>query len=748
MNWRTGVRIGLAAVGLGVAGTVYYHSRTGPPPPELPGNAPTLDPSVSLLGGTTLIIDYKDGKPSLELTAKSATSFSDGRKRFEDASVKGLGENTFTLRAGVIDTKGPAVAGERPTQYELGRRFIFEASDGMVVESEQGTYDNGTGVMTMPGAVTFKRGRISGTATGAIYERDNDTITLLDAAQANVTADAQGRGAAIASSKRMKLVRGQHSLQMDENSRISGESQNLSSHQAIIAFTDDDSAMKYLELTGAAKVEPLPGAAPGQPSMSADKLTMSFQPDGLTLQHATLTGRAVLGTTDTTGTRLIRASWIDFFTGTDGRTLTKLNARDKVVVEIPATATATARSITAATLAATGDEKRGLTSARFDGNPCFQEDPSSAGRGRGVPADPGACAAAGRSGSAGRGPAAQPDRRVGTAVTLVLALGGQLDAIQEARFQQNARFVDGDTSAHADLAIYDDAKDVLLLRPAEREPRSQSGVSTPDLTVDAVEIDLNLTSENMNARGGVKTRTVQKSGQNRAAAGSLFGGDGPVFGTADTLVYVRESGKATYTGSAKTRATLKHDQTDISAAQIEFTQDTNHLTATGQVDSSIFMSAPAKDTKGTAKPQKYTVQSESLTYDDVRRTAVYEAPLVVLTTEDGNRTEARKLTFELAKETRTLDRMRAETDVFATMPGGYEATGDLLVYRADTDTYTISGKPARVKGPGEKPGDCKLWQNITLELDRKTDTVSVPVRSTVSSEMKPIACTDSIRPKR
>jgi hypothetical protein len=138
-----------------------------------------------------------------------------------------------------------------------------------------------------------------------------------------------------------------------------------------------------------------------------------------------------------------------------------------------------------------------------------------------------------------------------------------------------------------------------------------------------------------------------------------------------------------------------------------------------------------------------------MTYDDARRIAVYEAPLVVLTTEDGTRTESRKLTFELAKESRTLDRMRAEgpggsDSVFAMLAGGYEARGDLLIYRADTDIYNITGKPARVKSP-DKEGTCKLTVSTGLELNRKTGTVALTGNSPANSSTAPIGCADSIR---
>jgi hypothetical protein len=373
VNWRTGVRIGLAVIGLGVAATVWVKSRNGPPPPTLPAGAPRLDPNVSLLSGEGKILSYTGDKLSLEIPYKSQTAYMDGRVRLEGAVIKGLGDRAFTLRTTTVETKGPAESGMKPTQFTLTGHFAFEGSDGVVVEADAGSYDDATGALDIPGAVVFRRGRLSGTSTGAKYDRSTDTVNLLAAANATVAADAQGKGAAQASSSRMSLVRGQHSLLMDENARIVGEAQVMSARKAVVLFTDDESAIKFLELRGGANVTPVPGAAAGQPRMSATDLTMAFYPDGVTMQHATLTGQAVMTTADAAGARSIHASWIDLFTGKDGQTVTKLDARDNVLVEIPATKTTAARTITSAALTASGDEKRGLTSAKFDGSPCFRE---------------------------------------------------------------------------------------------------------------------------------------------------------------------------------------------------------------------------------------------------------------------------------------------------------------------------------------------------------------------------------------
>src|SRR4029450_2765816 len=106
--------------------------------------------------------------------------------------------------------------------------------------------------------------------------------------------DAKGPGSADASSKRMVMERGLHSLRLEEGARIVSQSQTLTGAHATMLFTEADTALKFLGLRGAARVDPMPGSAANQPAMSADEVSMGFHPDGQTLQHARLTGHAVL----------------------------------------------------------------------------------------------------------------------------------------------------------------------------------------------------------------------------------------------------------------------------------------------------------------------------------------------------------------------------------------------------------------------------------------------------------------------
>ena len=352
-------------------------------------------------------------------------------------------------------------------------------------------------------------------------------------ASARIAADESGKGAADATSTTMTLERVQKSLRLDGAARIVSETETLSGDIANMFFTEDESALRFLELRGHASVVPIDPGAGGAPDMRADDITMTFHPDGRTVHHATLTGTAALQLSGSTGGRSIRGSWIDLFTAADGKTLTRLEAKDNVVVVLPATASAPAREIRAATLLATGKEPKGLETARFQTGVRFVE----------------------------RRTGASPSERTVTSSTLVLGLGGDLDAIERAEFQRDAVFVDGVIRGEADQIVYDAATDHVRLTPGSRTPPRDPRVRDEQVTIDAAAIDLEMKTHDMRARGRVRTVSTTRTDERRT--GAIFDGEEPVLGTADALDYRKESRTAAYTGKPGAPATVRQGKNVI-----------------------------------------------------------------------------------------------------------------------------------------------------------------------------------------
>jgi lipopolysaccharide export system protein LptA len=741
VRWQQTARIVVAVVGLGCAAAILIYTRNRQQPPQPPTSLERIDPTAALEGSEGRTMLFKVGRSPINMKFGSTRTYDDGRMRWEKVEVKGLADTPFTILADVVETRGKVAREERPSHFDLTGHVVFITDDGLRLETDKASYEDATNQLTIPGPVTFTRGRMSGSGVGATYDRERDAIALLDQATARVAPDNTGHGGADASSTRMSLVRGQKTLRLEGNARVVGEAQTLTANEATFVFTDDERAVKYLELRGRARVEPNAGGGADRPAMSADNITMAFHQDGLTLQHATLTGNALL-TIAGAVTRSIRASWIDFFTAPDGRTLTELHAKDRLAVELGPTSTAPGRTITATVLTATGNDKKGLTSARFEGNPKFEELPAA---------------------GAGRGGQAPPQPRWGTATTLVLALGGQLDAIERAEFQQKAEFHDGEITGWADLAVYNETKGTLELRPNDRDPRRPSRVRTADFEVNGQAIDVNTKSQDLEARGGVTT-DMTRAADASSGKGALFAGDEPIIGGAEVLKYTKESGMAVYTGGRGTPAVLRQGATSVTGNQIEFVNSSRNLRANGVVNTTwVFEDTGTRPKAPTGEPKvaalkDYRVRAETLDYDEAKRTAHYTGPDVVLTTADGT-IESRTLTFQLAAESRALESMRATRGkgdvVFVTLPGGREATADEVQYDAKTEVYTLRGKPAALKGPPNQdqgagaapPGqlNCVLDRSPVFEFNRRTGAIRAPGGGEAPRPTEKISCTASLR---
>ena len=63
----------------------------------------------------------------------------------------------------------------------------LRTSDDLIVTCNEGTFNDKTGMLDVPGPVTFTRGRMTGTGTGATYDRNRDVLWLL--ADARITVD-------------------------------------------------------------------------------------------------------------------------------------------------------------------------------------------------------------------------------------------------------------------------------------------------------------------------------------------------------------------------------------------------------------------------------------------------------------------------------------------------------------------------------------------------------------------------------
>jgi lipopolysaccharide export system protein LptA len=659
------------------------------------------------------LVHLRDGRQAFSIDYKGQRMYPDGRSHFLDAHVV-FAESGREVWADLIETRGQAMTTNEPVKLQLTGHVRLVEGEHLHVEADAATYDDATGRLEIPGRVTFAKGRMSGSGVGATYDRDADVFRILAEAVANIVAGEDGAEPLTLTSSRMALARAQNYLQMDESARIVRAAETLTADSATMTFVDLEGGVRFLELRGHASVTPNPGTT-NVPAMNADDITLSFHPQTRVLDHATLTGSASMTFQESGGERAISASWLDLFLAPDGRTITRLDGRDRVVVTLPAHGDAPAREIRAASLAATGTPAAGLQSAEFISAVSFVEQ-SPARRG------------------------AQPERRTGRSEALTLSLDGGLDAIREADFREKVVFETGSATAEADRGRYRTGDGRLLLERlrtgAGRAPRVRRADGS--LTVDADTIDLAIDSQDLVARGNVAS--VSRSGADGRGSrpSGLFQGDEPVYGFGSELVYESETRTATYRGQGDRPARVVQGDNRVVASTIWIDESTNDLRANETVES-VFVEEAA-DPSGARRTSE--VSAESLSYDDAARRATYTGR-VRFRNADGE-TEAERLVLELT-ESRTVKSFDAAgPSVFATLTGGHEAKGERLRFDAATGVYTLEGKPAQAKSPDESGEGCVLTVGTRATLTPGR-SAAWQQRGTGPVETRKVKCEVSIR---
>jgi LPS export ABC transporter protein LptC len=738
VRWQRPARVATAVVGLGCALALAMYGRDRKRPAAQDAPPVLTDEKVSTRGKGVLNLrtDFTRGKEELRIEAETETTYTDGHTRLDRAHFTSLRRDgtTFQIWADTAESQGKAVTGDEPGLIHLTGHVRTTSSDGLEVKTDEATYNNVQGLATIPGPLTFTRGRLSGEGVGGTYDRERDLLWLFGEAHVTRVPDADGGGAIEARAKEIGVARPEKYMNLREHATIAQADQTLSADQIMVHFNDDDRGARLIEMHGHARVTPRADAASGAPDMQASEMTLEFQPDGQTLRHATLTERARVTQTTEQGTQTISAAAIDLVTAADGRTLTNLDAKGTVEVLLPASGANPDRTIHSTTLVTSGEGQAGLKSAVFAGGVTFVEK---------LAARP----------ARGDGRAAAAVDRTGTSDSLALDLKGQLGAIQTAEFRKNVSFTDGALKAGADLAVHDETRGTLVLTPAAGAKRPP-WVDDGSVHVEALWIQVAMDTHDLQARTSVKARMTQRPAEGESLrTAALFDSTQPVYGTGASLQYMSASHEATFAGegAAPARVYQSDGQNWISATErITVEQETGNLHAVGAVVSNFVFDSAGDDDRGSSPgagrrgraagsaPKAATTpetgptvaNAHEMTYVDADRRAVYagdESAPARLRGPDLD-VSAREIVLTLVKDQRALKTLEATGSMAATFEGGRETMGDKLVYDAVSKTHVMTGKPMYFKNVQNDSGktSCSLEKSTELHYNGKDQTIDEP----------------------
>ena len=195
----------------------------------------------------------------------------------------------------VTGDEGEFVApGDKPAESADGKltgHVKLTTDNGFEVLASEATYDGKTGILTIPGPVTFTKGRMKGSGVGATYDRNRDVIWLLADARITVTPDAAGAGAIDGSASKAGLARADNFVKLEGTARLTTDTRTAEA-DVITAYLDEKGEkVQTMELREHSRIT---SSGANAERMTARNIDLAYGADGRTLQSSKLMEGAVL----------------------------------------------------------------------------------------------------------------------------------------------------------------------------------------------------------------------------------------------------------------------------------------------------------------------------------------------------------------------------------------------------------------------------------------------------------------------
>ena len=703
------------------AAIVAVSFRRGPNTTVDPPTVKKLGKDISFTGGKGNVEQREKGKPNYVIEFGSQTSYVDGRTTFGGgvkATLPDKNGRSITVESRDAEVVKPPDKDVSTALFTGGVKLT--TSDGIIVQSATASYDNAAQLTTIPGALTFSKGRMTGSGVGATYDQTRSVLWILGDAKIDVAADKDGSGAIHVTSAQAGMARADHYMKFTGRPHMDGEGHVIDADESTVHLTPDDERVTRMELRGNSSIRTKPGAS-GPQLMRAKDIDLTYAENGRTLQAAHLVENALVRLPGEKGRagKQITGKGIDVSLAPDGATVTNLTASENVQVDLPADGDLPARRIRSAILLAMGapgtpEQPGGIREATFGGGVEFRES------------------------RAAKGKLAAIDRTARSDKLEVKTKPGFGD-LERADFHTNVHFIDGPkTEADAPTAVYDIAQDRMDLSVAEGDTGKGPHVSDGRISVDAAHIQMGLSSQKMKADTRVRSVMVQQqktATDDGVKVPSMLKQDRPVNVKSNRLDYDSAASLATYEGNAR----LWQDGEDgatILADKIVVDDDTGNLRATTNVTTSTVMkqAVDAAKPKPSQRPEQTVTKADEMLYEDGKHRATYTGS-VHMNGPDGDLTSDR-LELYFAEQGGDLERAEAEGNVVSKQELR-RAFGKHLTYDAKADTYTMTGAPATVYD--DTPPNCKLTKAPEVKFRKESNTGSATGR-TFGQKSEAVAC--------
>jgi len=677
MRWQKWARLLVAIVGIAAAVVVY--ATMGERVKLVPATAPArIDPKAVIESSGNIVQQVRGTKQDYLIEAERQLTYEGGSTKLVGVKI------TVRNRGGrdYVVTGHEAQAGEHQKDLQLSGGVQLASDDGFIVKADTASFNQDTGLMIAPGAVTFERNRMMGSGTGMSYDKNTDVLSLADQSHVSLR-DEHGNTTTEFTSGKSTLDRMAHTLALDGNVHALRGEQVIDAKQGIAHLTEDEQHITAIELRGDSRIV---GGGSGVDSMSARDMNLNYSADGSALEHAQLTGGGAIAMTGQNGSpgRQVLGDTLDIRMAPDG-SLTKVVGRDNVRLDLPGSPDSPARSIKARAIDADGAPGQGLTAARFMDNVEYREESGKSASGR-------------------------------TARSRTLTVALMNDAISNAVFGGAVKFEEQGLRAASGEARYDPAKGSLRLTGVEggAPPR----VADDQVTIDALAIDVTLDPRVMKASGAVKTMLQAGGPKGSAAQGNRLPGllkqDQPANVNADALDYQGAAGQALYTGNA----TMWQGETAVRADSIAIDQSKGDFLASGNARSTIVLDTG--NSIAHAGEIRYADAAHTITYTSMKNALGVPTAQAQLSGPQGD-LRGDRIEVLLAPQGGHVNRLEAYTGVSLKLDTR-NASGERLTYFADEERYVMSGAGTKSVKVLE---NCRETTGRTLTFFKSTDRIIV-----------------------
>ena len=654
--WQRPLRAALAlcVVGFGVVVGLGVRERTAP---EATVALYGADPDA-ILQSRGARITLGDGTV---IEADQQFAYADGRSRLVTVEVAVPEDDD---RIGLRIRGGEATGSQDEGHWTLSVHVEIETDDGLTAATDEASYDDGEGIVRMPGPARFEQGWMTLTGGESRYDRRHGLLHLDRQARVQLRTGDNDEGETRIEAASALIARADGYMRFEGNVAIDTGYERMDADEGMVTFDPEESRLDRVDLTGDARIEgrdPTPG---GLRALTAQAITVSYLDGAIDRAVVRGGGRVALyGATRDEGAA-IGGGTVDLRFGgdTDAGGVDHVAARDGVTLDLPA-ADGRGRRVRADALdLGLAESANQVTMVHFDGAVEFREQVDAGSD--------------------------TPTERIVRAERLAAALHDDVTRLGEARFDGGVTLEAGAVKGVADAATYMPDAATLVLHTAE--------AGNPPRVVDhwgsiqGATVTVRLDGPDVEAVETV--RGILELDGNRADDGltrpGLFDEGSPIYATAERFAYVAESSRATYAGGAR----LWQGETEIRAGTITLHEASGNLEAVEDVTTRTTMVRQDHDT-GEAAPTTAVSRGAAFRYDNSARQVSYlgEATL----DSGGIDLAAGTIVLRLADDARTLEGIETADDVQLRLDDR-RAAGETLAYEDAGGRYDMTGAPVRI----------------------------------------------------